>query len=357
MRMFLFFSRIIISNTLFTAPHIFAYGSSAYDGQALIEAGCKIDTCRKMCDKPRWHGTGKLLQKGACIENTYSKTAVPEKGITKAYCTIVTQRIRNIDSRNEELTIDISLKRRWVDPGIMANFSDEDLDGGGIPLEQEQLKMIWKPDVYYYNLSEYKTLIDSIQVKSFFLMPFDKTVLANVKGEDRQNDSNQTVVELTEEAKVKVYCNFHLHTYPMDTQNCRFRFGSRSAGTKFVLLEDSKMQHNRVKYKTEDFNIKVDFINNADLNGISLVGFDIEMDRILKPYIMEYYLPCVASILVSHIGFVIPLKSISGRAALLVTQFLSLINLFIAGMVRLIKFYHSNFLTAFYEIRSHQLHK
>ena len=72
---------------------------------------------------------------------------------------------------------------------------------------------------------------------------------------------------------------------------------------------------------------------------MTLVGFDIEMERILKPYIMEYYLPCVASILVSHIGFVIPVKSIPGRAALLVTQFLSLINLFIAGMVRIVLFY------------------
>ena len=72
---------------------------------------------------------------------------------------------------------------------------------------------------------------------------------------------------------------------------------------------------------------------------MTLVGFDIAMERILKPYIMEYYLPCVASILVSHIGFVIPVKSIPGRAALLVTQFLSLINLFIAGMVRIVLFY------------------
>ena len=139
----MFLSRVIISSFLLIAPHIFAYDAKAYDSQALIEAGCKIDTCGRMCDKPRWHGTGKLLQKGACIEDTYSKTAVPEKGVTNAYCTIVTQRVRDIDSKAEVLTIDITLKRRWVDPGIITNFSNDDIEGGGIPLEKEQLTMIW----------------------------------------------------------------------------------------------------------------------------------------------------------------------------------------------------------------------
>ena len=342
MRLFVFVRSIIIFTPLMLVPNAFAKGAKGYDDQQLIDAGCKFDMNERYGgDVPRWHGWGTLLQKGACIEDTYSTTIVPEKGITKAYCTIANQMVRDIDSKNKQLTIDITFTRRWVDPGIITNFSKVDLKNGGIDLEIEQQHSIWRPHAYIYNLSDYKTFSDSVQVKSFFLMPFNETVLANDTREERRKDSNHTVVELTQEAKVKIYCNFDLYKYPMDKQKCRFRFGSRSAGTRFVLLEDSNTQHNTEEYKTEDFNVKISFINNTVLNGMSMVGFDIEMHRILKPYIMEYYLPCVASILVSHIGFLIPVKSIPGRAALLVTQFLSLINLFIAGMVIVVIFYQT----------------
>ena len=129
----------------------------------------------------------------------------------------------------------LTLTRRWVDPGIKTNFSQEDLENGGIALEKEQSKTIWHPDIYIYNLSDYKTLDDSIQVKNFFLRPFHKSVLVNSKSEKRE-DSNATVVEYTMEAKVKIYCNFHLSRYPMDSQVCKFRFGGRSTGIDFVLL-------------------------------------------------------------------------------------------------------------------------
>ena len=306
------------------------------ENQLKLEAGCKWNSC-KFCDTPKWSGMGILLQKGACIENTYRKAAIPEKGITRAYCTIVNQRLRNIDSKTEELTIDITLTRRWVDPGIKTNFSKEDSQNGGIPLEKEQLESIWRPDVYIYNLSDYKTLHDSTHMKGFLLRPINETKLANVEDEEKRN-GNETVVEYTEESKIKIYCSFDLLRFPMDKQNCTLRFGSRFPGTNFVLLEDLATEHKSAGYKTQDFNIKIKFVDNDCKNGMTLVGFDIEMERILKPYIMEYYLPCMASVLVSQIGFLISLKSIPGRAALLVTQFLSLINLFIAGMVSSIKF-------------------
>ena len=245
MKYFAYVSSIVILITILFAPNISAKKAKVYEQKQLIDAGCKFDMNERYDSPPRWVGYGELLQNGACIVDTYSKTAVPEKGITKAYCTIVTQRVRDIDSKNEQLTIDITLTRRWIDPGIITNFSKVDLETGGIALEIEQMNRIWKPNVYIYNLSDYKTLHDSIQVKSFSLMPFNETVLANDTREGRRQDSNHTVVELTHEAKVKIYCDFDLYKYPMDTQKCTFRFGSRSAGTRFVLLEDFKMKQNR----------------------------------------------------------------------------------------------------------------
>ena len=58
----------------------------------------------------------------------------------------------------------------------------------------------------------------------------------------------------------------------------------------------------------------------------------------MQPYMMKYYIPTMAVVLVSEIGFVIPLTAIPGRVALLVTQFLTLVNLFIYQMVRAFPF-------------------
>ena len=62
-------------------------------------------------------------------------------------------------------------------------------------------------------------------------------------------------------------------------------------------------------------------------------GFTIKMNRLLQPFIMECYLPCVAIVIVSKISFLIPLDSVPGRVALLVTQFLTLTNICIHQQV------------------------
>ena len=148
------------------------------DSKALVEAGCSFDFCQGMCDTPKLRGYGYLLQQGVCIGGTYSKSVIPEKGITKAYTSITREKIRNIDSRKEEMLIDITLTTLWVDPGIKTNFSGNDVQEGGIPLESEELNSIWKPDLYIYNNSDYKLFSDSMEVKTFRVLPFNESVLS-----------------------------------------------------------------------------------------------------------------------------------------------------------------------------------
>ena len=63
------------------------------------------------------------------------------------------------------------------------------------------------------------------------------------------------------------------------------------------------------------------------------VVFDIEMHRFLQPFFMHYYAPCILIILVTHASFIIPPDCIPGRVALLATQFLTLVNIFINQQV------------------------
>ena len=58
-------------------------------------------------------------------------------------------------------------------------------------------------------------------------------------------------------------------------------------------------------------------------------GFNIEIERSISSYVIEYYLPCASIVAVSSVSFIIPLTAIPGRVSLVVTLFLTLTNLII----------------------------
>ena len=60
---------------------------------------------------------------------------------------------------------------------------------------------------------------------------------------------------------------------------------------------------------------------------------EVNFNFMLPSFLLKYYAPCAAIVLVSEIGFIIPVTVIPGRVGLLVTQFLTLINIFIHQMV------------------------
>ena len=59
------------------------------------------------------------------------------------------------------------------------------------------------------------------------------------------------------------------------------------------------------------------------------IGFNITLERIVQPYLYEYYFPTFAIVVVSQISFMIPVSASPGRITLVVTQFLTLTNIFI----------------------------
>merc|ERR1712020_734485 len=63
------------------------------------------------------------------------------------------------------------------------------------------------------------------------------------------------------------------------------------------------------------------------------VVFYIHMSRAFQPFFMHYYAPSIAIVLVTQASFIIPPDCIPGRVALLVTQFLTLVNIFIDQQV------------------------
>ena len=106
-----------------------------------------------------------------------------------------------------------------------------------------------------------------------------------------------------------------------DDKRLRLRFSPETiVDKKWRLIKDG-------------FNITRLFKRGYTEKNDTFVGFEIELKRILSPYIFQYYLPCAAIVFVSQISFIIPPSSLPGRIGLLATLFLTLTNLFINHMV------------------------
>ena len=304
----------------------------------LIDAGCKekewkqIDSHRKY----QWVGKGELLEEGVCIDRNYRKISVPEKGTTKVYTTIEYQKVRDVNDKKQTLFVDMILTLRWFDPNIKTKFSEEDERNDGITLSSDAIQKIWTPHLYIWNRTTVKEREEwASLIKAKVLTSHATYYINNAK---QQNGTiSKTLVEMKYEIKTEVFCKFDYAKYPMDEQCCNVTISSGSNEAIFVLNVKNNAHHSSSRYKAVNLEMSIDYFDENVTHGGNKIGIEIRMDRQMQAYLMKYYIPCMAVVIVSEIGFVVPITAIPGRVGLLVTQFLTLVNLFIYQMVRNIR--------------------
>ena len=136
------------------------------------------------------------------------------------------------------------------------------------------------------------------------------------------------------EIQISFYYSLDLSNYPLDSSHCELRFGGKTIDIAFKLIRDDN-NHN-VIHNLEILDLIATFTeveNDCGNTTKRCIGLNIETERILRPYLLKYYIPCVLIVLMSQISFIIPLEALPGRVALVVTQFLTLTSLFIQQMV------------------------
>ena len=286
--------------------------------------GPKIEYC-KVWDKQDVN-LGKLLAEGACTVYGYQPALPPGRGKTNVHCKVSQQKVRAVNDKQKTITVDFTLSMSWEDDGIKTKFSDIDRQYGGIEIGSDKAKGMWLPQLYVYDISDYKSLMDSMQTSQMMITS------------ENPLGGNTTTVKWQKEGQATVYCNFDHSAYPMDKQTCKLRIGSQSMMVNFVLF-DKNIKGDDI-YNGDDvgFDITIEYFEgNLTKSNIteSTIGMEFKMERILYPFVMKYYLPCIAIVVISQISYIIPLTAIPGRVALLVTQFLTLTNLFIYQMVKL----------------------
>jgi hypothetical protein len=140
--------------------------------------------------------------------------------------------------------------------------------------------------------------------------------------------------------KATILCNFDFSFFPFDTQTCEFIQFRAWESMNLTLLTHHKESWDHV---AEGFNVAIipkgTFLDDDDgetvLDKGVEFGFEIVLTRIVQDYLYKYYFPCFAIVVVSQISFIIPLSAIPGRVSLVVTQFLTLTNVFIYSLVNI----------------------
>ena len=306
--------------------------------QLLIDAGCKTREMHSIPgpDGDRWmsvfNGNGKLLANGACIDDSYTKNVVPEKGITKIYSVITNQTVRSVDSKEGSLSIDFTIKMTWEDPHIKTKYTEKDIANEGIALSNRAIGKIWTPDLRILNRKSFKIKDYWASIKTTHILTVPRQTITD--GGTR--NEVLTTIELTYEIESTIYCEFQHSAYPLDNQACHVSMGSSSHGAIFVLDNREHTSKRIFIHSTSNFNISTTLFDQNTGLGNNLIGINIQMNRKLASFMLQYYIPCIAIVLVSQVSFVIPVHAIPGRVALLVTLFLTMVNLFIHQMVSMV---------------------
>ena len=305
---------------------------------------------------------GTILDHGVCIETSYESEVGPgvngrienttqeemirrgascEKGrheyctlrYTPVFTTINYHMVREVDDKKRTLTTDISLSMFWMDrrietyrPPMLVDKDQAKKRVINLPLSRTA--NIWIPDLYVYNLSEYKSFKDSINVVSLQVLP--------THYQDRGFCLTGPMVKYEIEAKITFFCELDYSHYPMDYSNCKLRFGSRRSDTTFVLHDNQSRWFNNEVYRVLDFDVKATIVQEkkSDLFAMGSIGLDIEINRVIQPHLLKYYIPCIMITIVSQCSFIIPISAIPGRISLIITSLLTLISIFLQQMVR-----------------------
>lgn len=263
------------------------------------------------------------------------QTGTPEGKITNLYITFLKNQIINIDEEDNSIQLFIKGYGIWEDDRIKTNFSSTDINNGRLTLPWESITkhLIWVPFAFTRDLLKLNSLFDGGGVDS--LVTSLELLTHNPFHE------NVTLVRAIMQAKYTIACRFYYENYPFDTQVFQYRLMTEPSQRLRLLLHDSANQFHNTQIKLEHLGFDItttykemETNNTNDEVPVTEVGFDMTFKRIYRPFVYQYYIPCIAICMVSSLNFLVPTSSIPGRISLLLTNFLTLTLIYINQMVR-----------------------
>ena len=287
---------------------------------------------QELCNHPN------ILEIGVCKTDGYKSYVLPKRNLT-IFVSIKHQNIHTVNDKKNSFSMDVEAVLYWIDPGIISTFSDSDISQGHIPLSIRALTKMWTPELYIFNLSDYKTFTDSQHVSSAKTL-YNNTYFKNT-------DVRGSVIEYKIEFRASVYCWFDFRGYPRDKSSCRFIFGSQYNNIQYIYVDEELPNNHSI---TGLHDCKLIMTNTSLLDQRifkNSIGFNVEIGRVTRPFIYRYFLPCIGAVLVSCLSMTLPTSTLQARVGLSATVLLMTVNIYVTQMVRLIllcKFTYNSYL-------------
>ena len=336
--------------TLYLIPSIFSTVMMTIDSSTIKHRNLSQEIEESGCP---YRKDKQLLMKNVCLMPDYQLHEPPKNDVNgKTNVDVNFQtvpQLLEIHQKKNKITLQILQYIEWKDPRIRANLSAISnmlYYYSWIKVDPSIVKKIWHPnlDMYTDDLQDWKSLYHPywFQFVGINKCPWLRGchLIPNI-----------TTLYAEKSWTATLLCKFDFRRFPFDTQHCKFRqrFQSTSDVVKLFLFSPfaSKWANNQTRdgkmdwiYTGEGVRVTITPIGTLTdpttitQNSTGDFGFNITLQRISQAYLFQYYFPCAAIVVVSHISFVIPLTAIPGRVALVVTQFLTLTNIFIYEMVK-----------------------
>ena len=303
-----------------------------YDNALKNEIGCQPP---ENWDLLRSEGA---LINDVCIGKNYQVNKAPNiNGLTLVMVRFMDTKIRTIDEKKNTISMTLKALSVWEEPRFKAKFSDNESLIDLPIITTDDPPWIWTLflSATIQDLKERKFMLDPTLMKEIYLRPSDKiNKLLNVD----IFSPNRTLVWSRIEWSVTFACSFDFSNFPFDDNLCKFRMRSENVNVT-IHQQTVPFLDNIVEKDAEGFKVTLrPMTYKPKCNPIlgmysSEFGINIELKRQLKKYIFQYYMPCIAIVIASSFSYIIPLSLTPGRIALVVTQFLTLTNIFIHQMV------------------------
>ena len=280
------------------------------------------------------HNTNEVV----CMSKNYNVDSRPsEIAVNPIFVKIEQSTIKDINEKKKTITMDINMILIWRDERIKATFPEDE----GIiwlpPVTSEEMPRIWSPlaQLEIQNVTERKYTLDPIIWKMGVMASKTVNLLLELQSKGTYLSNVTTVVWSQVEWRVTVSCPFDFSNFPFDVHKCPL---AMALPFDWNLTIHNENQHT-TSYVADGFEIQSHEMGTEKFcirllaTHWTVFYFDVHVKRQISQYIFQYYIPSITIVIASSVSFIIPLSAIPGRVALVVTQFLTLTNIFIHQMV------------------------
>ena len=280
------------------------------------------------------------ILKNICISKDYQVDNEPiGKDLKPVFIRFRKTKVTNVDNHKKTITIEIDAISIWEDNRIKASFTQH-INLITLPsITVKEPPIVWTPftAMYIWDLIKRDYVLDPVMIKIIGVRSSEST---NNYYSINIFSPNTSLVWSNINWRITLSCSFNFSFFPFDQNFCPFKMGLRNM--KVVLHENlvPGLEQNNVQYNGEGFNIttrnlkittKCDPILENDC--WTSFGYKIELKRQPAKYLFQYYIPCITIVVASTLSFIVPPSAAPGRIALVVTQFLTLTNIFIYHVV------------------------